>query len=147
MYGNEYGNVMAQKRQYSGNSGAGAPSYNKGYYQSSRIGNALNEAFRAVGRVLFIALRIFLIIVGAVLLLTGFMFLLTFVLIFVFKMPGAFSTNSLDFNIVYLPDFINYLVSPAIFPWIMILGLACSDTAAAGTHLLGRENDILVPGQ
>ena len=123
MYGNEYGSVMAQKRQYAGSDRVGAPSYNKGYYQSSRIGSALNEAFRAVGRVLFIALRIFLIIVGAMLLLTGFTFLLTFVLIFVFKMPGAFSTNALDFNIVYLPDFINYLVSPAIYPWILILGL------------------------
>ena len=123
MYGNEYGSVMSQKRQYAGSDRVGSPSYNKGYYRSSRIGNALNEAFRAIGRVLFIALRIFLVIVGALLLLTGFTFLLTFVLIFVFKMPGAFSTNALDFNIVYLPDFINYLVSPAIFPWVMVLAL------------------------
>ncbi|HBH85818.1 MAG: hypothetical protein A2X05_13025 [Bacteroidetes bacterium GWE2_41_25] len=122
MYGNEYGRVMAQRRQSPGNNTTYSPSYNKGYYQTSRVGNALNESFRAAGRVLFIILRIFLVFVGAFLLLTGFIFLLTFVLIFVFKMPGAFSTNALDFNIVYLPEFINYLVSPAVFPWIIILG-------------------------
>jgi len=121
MYGNEYGSVMAQRRQSAGINSINVPSYNKGYYQTSRIGNALNEAFRATGRVLFIILRIFLAIVGAVILLSGFLFILTFVLIFVFKMPGAFSTNVLDFNIVYLPDFINYLVSPATFPWIIVL--------------------------
>jgi phage shock protein PspC (stress-responsive transcriptional regulator) len=122
MYGNDYGRVMAQRRQSGGDNTIYAPSYNKGYYQSSRIGNAINEVFRAAGRVMFIIMRIFLILVGAMLLLTAFMFLLTFILIFVFKMPGAFSTNALDFNIVYLPDFLNYLVSPAIFPWIIFLG-------------------------
>ena len=121
MYGNEYGSVMAQRRQYTGPGRVGAPTYNKGYYQSSSIGNALNEVFRATGRVLFIIMRIFLVTVGSMLLFTGFIFLLTFVLIFVFKIPGAFSTDVFDINIVYLPDLINYLVSPAIFPWIIIL--------------------------
>jgi phage shock protein PspC (stress-responsive transcriptional regulator) len=122
MYGNEYGSIMARKRQYEGSRTSYAPSYNKGYYENSRLGNAINEVFRAAGRVLFIIMRIFLVFVGAMLLLTAFIFLLTLVLIFVFKMPGAFSTNALDFNIVYFPDFLNYLVSPATFPWIIILG-------------------------
>lgn len=123
MYGSEYGRVMAQRRHVTGINSVNVPSYNKGYYQTSRAGNAINEVFRAAGRVLYIILRIFLVFVGALLLLTGFMFLLTFVLIFVFKMPGAFSTNAFDFNIVYLPDFLNYLVSPAIYPWIIILAV------------------------
>lgn len=121
MYGNEYNSVMAQRRQASGNNSFSAPSYNKGYYRTSGIGNALNEVFRAAGRVLFIILRIFLVFVGALLLLTAFLFIITFVIIFVFKMPGAFSTNAFDINIVYLPDFLNYLVSPSIYPWIIIL--------------------------
>ena len=121
MYGNEYARVMAQKRQFAGTNSGNAPSYNKGYYQSSRVGSAINEAFRAVGRVLFLIMRIFLIVTGSVSLLTGFMFLLAFILIFAFKIPGAFSTDALDMNIAYLPDFLNYLVSPAIYPWIIIL--------------------------
>lgn len=121
LYGKEYARVMAQQRQTPGYSSSNSPSYNKGYYESSRIGGAINEIFRAVGRVLFLIMRIFLIIVGSVLLLTGFMFLLTFILIFVFKIPGAFSTDAFDFNIAYLPDFLNYLVSPAMYPWIVIL--------------------------
>ncbi len=122
MYGNDYARVMAQQRQSAGYGPGSAPSYNKGYYQTSRIGSAVNEIFMAVGRVLFVIMRIFLIIIGAVLLLTSFMFLLTFILVFIFKIPGAFSSNAADFNIIYLPDFLNYLVSPALFPWIIILG-------------------------
>jgi phage shock protein PspC (stress-responsive transcriptional regulator) len=121
MYGKEYGRIMAQRRQASGSNYDTTPSYNKGYYRTSRVGSAVNEAFRAIGRVLFIIMRIFLIIVGSILLLTGFLFLLTIILIFVFKVPGAFSTNAFDMNIVYLPDFINYMVSPAAYPWIIIL--------------------------
>jgi hypothetical protein len=66
-------------------------------------------------------MRIFLIVVGSVLLITGFMFLLSLVLIFIAKIPGAFSSNSVDFNIMYLPDFMSYLVSPSVYPWIMLL--------------------------
>lgn len=121
MYGAEYGRVMAQQRQSAGYSSGNSPSYNKGYYQTSRIGSAFNEIFRAVGRILFVIMRIFLIVLGSILLLTGFMFLLSFILIFVLKIPGAFSTDAFDFNIAYLPDFLNYLVSPAMYPWIIIL--------------------------
>jgi hypothetical protein len=67
-------------------------------------------------------MRIFLIVLGSILLLSGFMFLLTFILIFVFKIPGAFSSDAFDFNIAYLPDFLNYLVSPSMYPWIIVLG-------------------------
>lgn len=121
MYGPEYGRVMAQQRQTAGYSSVNSPSYNKGYYQTSRIGSAFNEIFRAFGRILFIIMRIFLIVLGSILLITGFMFFLSFILIFVFKIPGAFSTDAFDFNIAYLPDFLNYLVSPAMHPWILIL--------------------------
>jgi phage shock protein PspC (stress-responsive transcriptional regulator) len=121
MYGNDYGRIMAQRRQTEGGNYGNTPSYNKGYYQTSRVGGAVNEAFRAIGRILFITMRIFLIVIGSLLLLTGFMFLLMFVLIFVFKIPGAFSTDAFEMNIAYLPDFLNYLVSPAIYPWIIIL--------------------------
>jgi len=121
MYGSDYARIMAQKRQYAGSYSGNIPSYNKGYYQSSRLGNVLNEAFRAIGRVLFVIMRIFLIIAGSLLLLTGFLFLLMLILIFVFKIPGAFTSDAFNLNIVYFPDFISYLVSPSVYPWIIFL--------------------------
>jgi hypothetical protein len=62
--------------------------------------------------------RIFLIILGTALILTGFLALVTFIMVFVFKYPGSFSTDAAGFNIAYIPDFINYIVSPAAAPWI-----------------------------
>ena len=35
--------------------------------------------------------------------------------------PGIFPTHSLGVNLFYLPDFLNYIVNPAIAPWILIL--------------------------
>jgi len=88
------------------------------YETTSRIGNATNEVFRALGKVLFIIVRTILIILGTALVLTGFMALLTFIMVFVFEYPGAFSTNIEGVNLSYLPDFLNYVVSPAAAPWI-----------------------------
>ncbi len=88
------------------------------YQTTSRIGNATNEVFRALGKVLFIFVRIILIIIGTSLVLTGFMALLTLIMVFVFEYPGAFSTNIEGVNLSYLPDFLNYVVSPAAAPWI-----------------------------
>ena len=122
MYGSDYASVISQQRQSAGFSKGSAPSYNKGYYTTSRLSNAINEFFLVIGRVLFVIMRIFLIIIGSGLLLTSFIILLTLVLAFVFKMPGAFSSNIPDFNIIYLPDLLTYLVSPALLPWIIVLG-------------------------
>jgi phage shock protein PspC (stress-responsive transcriptional regulator) len=91
------------------------------YATTSKIGRATNEVFRALGRVLFIFVRIILIIFGISLLLTGFLALFTFIMIFVFHYPGAFSTSIEGVNLSYLPDFLNYIVSPASAPWIKAL--------------------------
>jgi len=88
------------------------------YQTTSRVGNAFNEVFRALGKVLFIIVRIFLIILGTALVLTGFLALISFIMVFIFKYPGSFSTDAAGFNIAYIPDFINYIVSPAAAPWI-----------------------------
>ncbi len=42
-------------------------------------------------------------------------------MIFVFKYPGAFSTDVFDVSLAYFPNFLNYIVSPAVAPWILIL--------------------------
>ncbi len=88
---------------------------------SSSVGNAFNEVFRAIGKVLFIIVRIFLIAFGISFVLFGFFALVSFVMIFFFNYPGYFSTNSFGINLFYLPDFLNYIVNPAIAPWILIL--------------------------
>jgi phage shock protein PspC (stress-responsive transcriptional regulator) len=94
---------------------------NQQYPYSSRAGNAINEVFRAIGKVLFICLRIFLIIIGVSLVAGGFLALLAFFMVFIFKYPGAFSTNIEGVHLSYLPDFLNYIISPAIVPWTKVL--------------------------
>ncbi|HEX7493617.1 MAG TPA: hypothetical protein VF346_05310, partial [Bacteroidales bacterium] len=82
---------------------------------------AINEVFRAIGRVCYIIARIFLITIGISFVLIGFLLILSFVMVFVFKYPGAFSIDSIGINLVYFPDFLNYIVNPAAVPWILIL--------------------------
>lgn len=102
--------------------------YSKGYgdhtYTSdegSTAGSAINQVFIAIGKVFYIILRIFLIILGVTFVVSGFIVLVTTVMVFFFKYPGYFSTHSYGVDIFYLPDFINFIVSPAMAPWILIL--------------------------
>jgi phage shock protein PspC (stress-responsive transcriptional regulator) len=126
--------TSAQKREMFGGSfhsasnkneiiGSSAPIYNPGYNNSSRLGNAFNEVFRAVGRVCFIILRIFMIIFGVIFVLTGFLTILSFVMIFVFKFPGIFSHDGINVHLAYYTDFLSYIVSPSSAPWIIALSL------------------------
>jgi phage shock protein PspC (stress-responsive transcriptional regulator) len=87
----------------------------------SNVGNAFNEMFRAFGKVVFIFVRIFLILIGITFVLCGFIALVSFVMVFFFKYPGYFSTHSFGLNLFYFPDFLNYIVNPAIAPWILVL--------------------------
>jgi phage shock protein PspC (stress-responsive transcriptional regulator) len=100
---------------------SGTPLYNTGYNSPSKLGNAINEVFRAISRVIYIILRVILIIIGVSFVITGFLVILSFVMIFVFKYPGVFSIDSGGVNLIYLPDFLNYFVSPAAVSWIIIL--------------------------
>jgi phage shock protein PspC (stress-responsive transcriptional regulator) len=90
-------------------------------HSGSRAGNAINEVFRAIGKVCLIIVRVFLILLGTALVLTGFLALFTFIMVFVFKFPGAFSTDITGVNLSYVPDFLNYIVTPALVPWIKTL--------------------------
>lgn len=109
------------KNRNSHSSYSGAQSYSPGYYSTSKIGDAFNEVFRAIGRVLYLVLRIFLIITGVILVLTGFLLILSFVMIFIFKLPSSLSVNAHDIMLVNFPSFLNYIVHPAIAPWIIAL--------------------------
>jgi phage shock protein PspC (stress-responsive transcriptional regulator) len=121
MYGNSSHMYSPQSAINDGSQITGTPHYNSGYNSTSRLGSAINEVFRAIGRVFYIIVRIFLIITGVVFVLTGFLLILSFVMVFIFKYPGAFSFDSSGVNLIYFPDFLNYIVNPAAAPWIMIL--------------------------
>ncbi len=85
------------------------------------VGNALNEVFKALGRTFFIFLRIIFIITGTLLVLTGFIGIFSFVIVFLFRYPGSFSVAAEGINLSYIPDFLNFIVSPSVAPWITIL--------------------------
>jgi phage shock protein PspC (stress-responsive transcriptional regulator) len=115
----------SQKRDLYGNnyykSGANITGETSAYPYSSKVGSAFNEVFRAIGKVLFVIVRIFLIIIGVILVLSGFTALFSFIIIFVFKYPGSFSIDAGEFNLAYLPDFLNYIVTPAMVPLMTAL--------------------------
>ena len=91
------------------------------YTTASKAGDAVNEVFRAIGKVFYIILRIFLITFGVSLVLAGFLSLLTFIMVFIFKVPGGFSTDAAGIHMSYLPDFLNYIAAPEMVPWIKAL--------------------------
>ena len=121
MYGNNYNPGKSDRKTDENSLVVSTANYISGYTSSSKLGNAINEVFRALGRVFYIVLRIFLIIFGVALVLTGFLAILLFVIVFIIRYPGAFSFDSSGVNLIYLKDFLNYIVNPAAVPWIIIL--------------------------
>jgi phage shock protein PspC (stress-responsive transcriptional regulator) len=114
-----HSNFSGQKGYTDGNANVNAG----GNYPKSSVGGAFNEIFRAIWRVCYIVIRIILIVLGVSLVLTGFLTILCIVMVFVFKYPGTYSTGVFDMHIVYLPDFLNFIVNPKITPWIIALSL------------------------
>ncbi len=121
MYGSSNINPVSRRGSNGYSLAAGSPDYTTSRPAGSGVGNAFNEVFRAIGKVCFVILRIFLIIIGVSFVLTGFFALVSFIMVFFFKYPGYFSTHSFGINIFYLPDFLNYVVNPAAAPWILAL--------------------------
>lgn len=121
MFGNNINSGNSDRKTDENTQVVSTANYISGYNSSSKLGNAINEVFRALGRVFYIVLRIFLIIIGVALVLTGFLAILSFVIVFIFRYPGAFSFDSSGANLIYLKDFLNYIVNPSAVPWIIIL--------------------------
>lgn len=88
---------------------------------TNKVGNVLNESFKAIGKTGFIIFRIISVILGLGILLTGFLLLLTFVTVFIFGYPGIYLPETHGFDLSAMPDFLNYIVNPAMIPWIKIL--------------------------
>ncbi|MBK7625758.1 MAG: PspC domain-containing protein [Bacteroidales bacterium] len=116
MYGSSYHSAYSVNKEPDG-------SYSNRYNGSAKVGNAFNEIFRAIGSVLYIIFRIFMIMVGVTLVVTGFLTMVTLLMVFVFKMPWVFSNEAFDSSVIWFPDFLNYIVNPALAPWIIILTL------------------------
>lgn len=121
MYGNSNYSTVSRNRRRGNSAAANDPAYNRSYSTGSDIGNAFNEIFRALGKVAFVIVRIFLIIVGVCLVVTGFAGLISSIMIFFLNYPQSFSTHTFEINLFYLPDFLNYVVSPEVAPWITAL--------------------------
>jgi phage shock protein PspC (stress-responsive transcriptional regulator) len=111
LYGEAYHSEAYKKSQLAGTDNTSGLSH---------VGNAFNEVFRAIWKVLFIIVRVFAIIFGVLLVLTGFMALLSFIMILFFKNPAFFS-SAFNGNFFYLPDFLDFVVNPALTPWICFL--------------------------
>jgi phage shock protein PspC (stress-responsive transcriptional regulator) len=116
MYGNSYHSSYSVNMQPDG-------SYSNRYDSSAKIGNAFNEVFRAIGSVIWVIFRIFMIIMGIVLVVTGFLTVVSLLMVFVFKIPSAFSNDAFDSTLIWFPDFLDYIVNPAMAPWIIALSL------------------------
>ncbi len=87
-------------------------------------GNAVNEVFGAMGKGIYIIARVFLIILGVLLLACAFLALFSFIMVFILKFPSAFATDITGFHLTWIPDFINYLVEPGLVPWVKALIIA-----------------------
>jgi phage shock protein PspC (stress-responsive transcriptional regulator) len=121
MYGSAYAAYRKYTRKVSRSAASDTPVYGSGTYTASGVGNAFNEVFRALGKVFFVILRILLIIIGVAFVASGFIALVSFIMVFFFRYPGYFSTDSFGIDFFYLPDFLYYIVNPAVAPWIMFL--------------------------
>jgi phage shock protein PspC (stress-responsive transcriptional regulator) len=112
MYGSTYSNS------------APAAGMERPYQTSSKVGNAFNAVFRALGKACFIIVRILLIIFGTCLVIGGFLSLFAFIMVFIFKYPGAFSTDVTGVDLSYVPDFLNYVISAGLVPYVKTLIVA-----------------------
>ena len=88
---------------------------------SGRLAGAINSVFMALGRLIYIAVRIILIILGLFMVLFGFSMLISFIMIFYLKIPGLFFAGRVENAVFYMPDFLNVILNPSLTPWVMVL--------------------------
>lgn len=83
--------------------------------------SGFSEIMNAIGKVFFMIFRFIAILFGAVLVITGFLTLFSFLLVYIVKYPGAFSFGGDGFNISYIPDMLKYIFTASAVPWIKVL--------------------------
>lgn len=118
----------ARKRDMYGTGNNLAHPDSRGSDGTNKIGKAFDVIFRTLGKFFYVLARVLLIVLGVCLVLTGFLGLVTFAMLTLFHYPDAFSTDVVGASISYLPDFLNYIISPALVPWVkamiaLVLGI------------------------
>lgn len=101
-------------------SGAVTESDNRRTRGGSPAGNALNDLFTVLGRIVIIFLRVILAIFGVTLVLTGFGLLISYIIIAFLDFPvnsGPFSSVEF-FNLI---DLLAFVVTPKLVPLMMLL--------------------------
>lgn len=87
---------------------------------STEVGNAFNEIFRAFGKFFIILFRVIVAIIGVTFIIAGFSALFSFILIALFHstllIPPFF-----DDSVFYLPHFLYFIADPALSVWLTIL--------------------------
>jgi hypothetical protein len=76
--------------------------------------------FSGIGKAFYVIFRIFAIAFGIMFVLFGFLSLLAFIMILFVKNPVILPFE-LHGNFFYLPDFLNFIINPALNPWVCIL--------------------------
>jgi phage shock protein PspC (stress-responsive transcriptional regulator) len=84
-------------------------------------GGAINEIFGAIGKFFYIVFRIIMILFGILFLAFGLSALLAVFLVYFFKNPEFISMGSLNSNLFFMHDFLNFIVDPSISMWIIVL--------------------------
>lgn len=121
LFGENYrSEVFREKNRIISESNTGV-TYQTGYSKTGRVGNAINEIFGAVGKGFYILFRVILIMFGICFVFIGFASLVVFVAVFFFRFPGFTSIDSVHITIINIPDFLNFILTPALTPWVMIL--------------------------
>ncbi|MFO7573949.1 MAG: PspC domain-containing protein [Bacteroidales bacterium] len=118
LYGHRYRREKSNSRKGS-YSAYGRPA---GADTADRVGGALNEIFRAIGRFIVIFFRIILIIIGVSLIITGLTFLAMAIMALFFNygpwLPGAAATETF-----YFSELFPLIITPSAIPWFIGLSL------------------------
>jgi phage shock protein PspC (stress-responsive transcriptional regulator) len=117
LYGNRYNSNISGGRT---RRGMGYESASTASEAADRVGGALNEIFRAVGRVIMIAFRIVVIFIGTMFVLMGFAFLAMVIITALFNL-GPWMPESMATSSFYFTDMLSLIVSPSVVPWVAIL--------------------------
>jgi len=83
---------------------------------------AANEMYETSRGVLYTIMRAGLIIVGTMCVTIGFLFMLSFLFFFFFGIPEMLLPNTLGISLANMPDFLKFMITPQLYPCILILG-------------------------
>ncbi|MBE0673844.1 MAG: PspC domain-containing protein [Bacteroidales bacterium] len=120
LYGSRYSSsTYSGRRSRKGTHNGSRPA---GSDAAERVGGALNEIFRAIGRLIVVAFRIILIFIGTSLIIMGFAFL-ALVIIALFFNYGPWLPDSMATESLYFSDIMPLIVTPSVIPWVAILSM------------------------